>query len=161
MRERRLHIAASMTVTREGTGQDGEMQARLERLVAQAETLGAGRENRREALLERAESLGVGRTEAERAYDLALEEKLEPAYGLAVMGQGISVQIFGGGPAVEATESVEPEWIDRPPGPEEAGLERRLRETFRRLRSFMETESTPRDALARFVREPDLESYDY
>lgn len=145
---------------RSGT-EDPVVEQRLARLIAAAEQLGAGRENRREALVERAEERGVDRTDAERAYDVALEEGLEPALALALVGEGISVQIFGGSPPAEATESVEPEWIDRPPSAKEAGEERRLRETFRRLRSFLESEGDARRALDRFAREPDLEAHDY
>lgn len=150
-----------MSDNRKGrTGEPG-IERRLARLITKADALGAGREHRREALVERAEAQGLGRGAAEQAYDLALEEGVEPAYALAVIGEGISVRIFSGGASVEASESVEPEWIDRPPAPEDAGRERRLRETLRRLRSFLELEPTPRDALTRFAREPDLEAYDF
>lgn len=150
-----------MSDNRKGrTGEPG-IERRLARLITKADDLGAGREHRREALVERAEAQGLGRGAAEQAYDLALEEGVEPAYALAVIGEGISVRIFSGGASVEAAESVEPEWIDRPPAPEDAGRERRLRETFRRLRSILELEPTPRDALTRFAREPDLEAYDF
>lgn len=137
------------------------VERRLARLLADVEALGAGREHRREALVERAEARGLGRPEAERAYDLALEEGLEPAYGVALAAEGISVQMLGQPLPADATETVEPEWIDRPPSREEAARERRLRETFRRLRSFMEDADVPGEALARFAREPDLEAYDY
>lgn len=145
------------------SGRDGnrEIERRVASLMADAEELGAGREHRREALLERAESRGLGRGEAEKAYDLALEEGIEPAYALAVVARGISVQSFGGTTPADASEPVEPEWIDRPPSAREAVRERRLRETFRRLRSFLDSEPTPRDAILRFAREPDLESYEY
>ena len=145
---------------KEQTG-EARIERRLARLITNAEDLGAGREHRREALVDRAEARGLDRGAAEQAYDLAIEEGVEPAYALAVIGEGISVQMFGGGAAVEAAESVEPEWIDRPPAPEDASRERRLRETFRRLRSFLDVEPTPRDALTRFAREPDLEAYDF
>lgn len=147
-------------IRRDGNNDQG-LERRLARLMTDAETIGAGRENRREALIERAESRGVDRGDAELAYDLALEEGLEPAYALALVGQGIAVRNFGDSTAADVSESVEPEWIDRPPSAREAGRERRLRETFRRLRAFLEEEGTPRAAIARFAREPDLESYDY
>ena len=136
------------------------LERRLARLITEAENLGAGREHRREALIERAESRGIARGEAEMAYDLALEEGLEPAYALAVVGQGISVRALGETSGVETTDT-EPGWIDRPPSAEEARRERRLRDTFRRLRSFLDKGPTPRDAITRFAREPDLEPYDY
>ncbi|HUG42127.1 MAG TPA: hypothetical protein VMM12_16785 [Longimicrobiales bacterium] len=150
-----------MRHARSGRHGDAGLEGRLAGLIADAEDLGAGREHRREALLERAESRGLGRGEAEKAYDLAIEEGVEPAYALAVVGHGISVRSFGGSPPAEASEAVEPEWIDRPPSADDATLERRLRETLRRLRSFLASEPTPRDALTRFAREPDLETYEY
>lgn len=144
------------------SGRDGDrIERRLARLVSDAEDLGAGREHRREALVERAEARGIGRSAAEQAFDVALEVGLEPAYGLALVGEGISVRNLGSSAAAEASEAVEPEWIDRPPSGEDAVRERRLRETFRRLRSFLDEEPTPRAALTRFAREPDLEAYDY
>lgn len=154
-------MATNMTDTHPGHGPDTDIERRLARLMADAGDLEGGREHRREALLERAESRGLGRGEAEKAYDLALEEGLEPAYALAVVVEGISVRNFGGGASPDATESVEPEWIDRPPSREDATQERRLRETFRRLRSFVDREESPQEALRQFAREPDLEAYDY
>lgn len=150
-----------MNVNRRDGNKDHGLERRLARLMSDAETIGAGREHRREVLIERAESRGLGRGDAELAYDLAVEEGLEPAYAMALVGQGISVRNFGGRAGVEVSESEEPEWIDRPPTAREASRERRLRETFRRLRAFLESEATPRDAIACFAREPDLESYDY
>lgn len=144
------------------SGRDGDgIEQRLARLVSDASELGAGREHRREALVERAEARGIDRSAAEQAYDLALEEGLEPAYGLAVVGEGIGVRNLGSPAAAEASEAVEPEWIDRPPSEEAAVRERRLRETFRRLRSFLDEEPDARAALTRFAQEPDLELYDY
>ncbi|HUE77709.1 MAG TPA: hypothetical protein VMM83_07185 [Longimicrobiales bacterium] len=140
---------------------DQGLARRLARLMSDAETIGAGRENRRETLIERAESHGLDRGDAELAYDLALEEGLEPAYALAVVGQGIAVRNFGGSVSVDVREAVEPEWIDRPPSARDATREQRLRATFRRLRAFLDVEGTPREAIARFASEPDLESYDY
>ncbi|HSH46396.1 MAG TPA: hypothetical protein VK966_11185 [Longimicrobiales bacterium] len=133
----------------------------MARLLTEAEEMGSGREKRRETLIERAESRGLERADAERAYDLAREEGLDPVYGLALVGQGISVRSFGGEANVEVAEAVEPEWIDNPPDPDEASLERRLRETFRRFRSFLEREPSVRDAIREFGKEPDLEAYDY
>lgn len=150
-----------MSGHKRGASENHGLERRLARLMTDAETIGAGREHRREALLERAESRGIARPDAEQAYDVAVEEGLEPAYALALVGQGIAVRNFGGTTAVETTEAVEPDWIDRPPSASEASRERRLRETFRRLRSFLDSEDTPREAIARFAREPDLEPYDY
>lgn len=149
-----------MTKNDRSTRED-DLERRLARLITEAENMGSGREKRRETLIERAEARGVERADAERAYDVALEEGLSPIYALALVGQGISVRNFGGGTAAEATEAIEPEWIDTPPSAKDAGLERRLRETFRRFRSFLDREGSPQEAVSAFAREPDLEPYDY
>jgi hypothetical protein len=124
--------------------------------------MGGGEEHRREALMERAEDRGVDRATAEQAYDIALEESLEPAYGIAVVLEGLSVRLLDGPrPGVNATEPNEPEWVDRPPSADAAELERRLRQTFRRLRAKAEETGGPAEALRAFAAEPDLEPYDY
>lgn len=139
-----------------------DLDARLTRLAEGVRGLGVGREQRREVLVERAESRGVGRPQAEQAYDVACEVGLEPAYGLAVVAEGVSVRPLSGTPAdVDAAEPVEPEWVDAPPSPEQAARERRLRQTFRRLRSLLEESSSAESAFRAFAREPDLEAYDY
>jgi len=145
-----------------GGAAEGGIERRLARLIGDAERLAADGEQRREPLIERAESRGLSRSEAERAYDLAVEEGLKPALGLALVVEGISVRQLGGGrPAAPASEPVEPEWIDEPPSPPQADRERRLRDTFRRLRAFVDSESDPRRAISSFAHEPDLETYDY
>jgi hypothetical protein len=148
-----------------GPGSDAEpdrLAARLARLVETADALCANDEQRREPLVERAESHGLERGLAERAYDLALEEGLPPAFAIAVTAAGVSVQpLESPRPEVGTTTSGEPDWVDMPPPPHQADVERRLRQTFRRVRSRLEEATTPRDVLAAFAREPDLESFDY
>lgn len=147
---------------RSGNSADGAIERRLARLIGDADRLAGDGEQRREPLVERAESRGVARAEAERAYDVAVEEGLKPAFGMALVMEGISVRQLGdGGMPARASEAEEPEWIDTPPSPDKAGRERRLRETFRRLRGFMERESSARRAVSAFAREPDLETFDY
>lgn len=143
-------------------GAPSELDARLERLVAASGGLESGPEQRRENLVERAESRGVGRPEAEQAYDLSAEVGLEPALGMAVVMEGISVRLLDGPPTdADASEASEPEWVDTPPGTAEAERERRLRQTFRRLRSLVEDAPSAAAAVGAFAREPDLEPYDY
>jgi hypothetical protein len=140
----------------------GGLQDRLARLVESADDLCGDGELRREPLVERAEALGVERMMAERAYDLGLEEKLPPAYGIAVVAAGVSVQpLESARPDVGETTSGEPSWVDVPPEPGTADLERRLRQTFRRVRAFVDDAPTPSAAFSAFAREPDLETFDY
>jgi hypothetical protein len=138
------------------------LEDRLARLIDTADAMCADNEMRREPLVERAEARGVERPVAERAYDLAMEERLPPAYGLAVTAAGVSVQpLDSPRPEVGTTASGEPAWVDTPPAAGEADIERRLRQTFRRVRSHLEEAPTPREAFSAFAREPDLESFDY
>jgi hypothetical protein len=138
------------------------LDARLARLVATADAMCGDGEMRREPLVERADSQGLERPIAERAYDVALEEGLPPAYAIAVVAAGVSVQpLDSPRPEVGTTASGEPAWVDTPPAAGEADVERRLRQTFRRLRSHLEDRSTPSGALGAFAGDPDLEPFDY
>jgi hypothetical protein len=122
--------------------------------------LGGADEQRREILLEQAESRGLDRLIAEQAYDIAREEKLLPAYALSLTLHHISIQPFDSPrPRVETSEPNEPEWVDAPPNPEQADLERRLRQTFRRLRSHLEEATDPRSAVQALLQEHDVESH--
>jgi hypothetical protein len=135
---------------------------RISELIESADELCRGEEHRREPLIERAERQGLSRATAERAYDLALEESIPPACGIAVTVTGISVQPLESPAAdVQAVEASEPEWVDQPPPAREAEVERRLRQTFRRVRSFLADSDSPRSAFAALAKEPDLEPYDY
>ncbi len=49
----------------------------------------------------------------------------------------------------------------RPPSRDAAERERRLRQTFRRLRSKVDEADDPAAAFRAFVDEPDLEAFDY
>lgn len=143
------------------TGEDS-LEARIQRFLRTAEEMGGSEEHRRDRLVEHAEDRGVDRPTAEQAYDLAREEHLEPAYGLALVVEGVSVRpLASPSPDVETSEPNEPEWVDAPPGPELAERERRLRQTFRRLRSHLEQEDGIAGAAAALTREPDVEAYRY
>lgn len=136
--------------------------SRLERLLPTVEALGGKDEHRRERLVEQAEERGLPRTVSEQAYDLSREERLEPAYGLALVLEGVSVRpLPGPRPDVETSEPNEPEWVDAPPAPAQAKLELRLRQTFRRFRSHLEQESDASRAVRALGEDPDLEPYDY
>lgn len=151
-----------MEPNRSDEPEPGSLEHRLARLIAEADSLGGGREHRREQLVERAEAQGLARPTAEQAYDVAREVGLEPAFGMALVLGGVSVRPLDvEEPDVSAAESSEPEWVDTPPDPEQAARERRLRQTFRRLRSFLDSEPGPREAFTSFAGEPDLEEFDY
>lgn len=143
-------------------GPDDSLETRLHRVVGTAEGLGGSEEHRRDRLVERAEERGLDRPTAEQAYDLAREERLEPAYGLALVVEGVSVRpLASPKPDVDTAEPNEPEWVDAPPEPELAERERRLRQTFRRFRSHLERQSELAEAVATLSRDPDVEAYRY
>lgn len=118
----------------------------------------AGRQRRRIELVDRAVAEeGVERELAEEAYDIAREEGLEPAFGLEVVRCGVAVceppdSDLGTTSAVKG----HPEWLEPPVPAAEATRERRLRMSFRRLRSLLEERKTPEEALVAFATEPDV-----
>lgn len=141
---------------------EGAIWGRMARLSATVEALGGVSEHRRDALVEAAEARGLDRPEVEQAYDIAREVGLDPAYGVAVVLEGVSVRpLSSPRPDVDASEPNEPGWVDTPPDPDLAERERRLRQTFRRLRSHLDEQPGLAEALDTFGREPDLEAYDY
>lgn len=143
-------------------GAERSLDRRLERVLDTVMALGGSDEHRREQLVEEAEDRGLDRPLGEQVYDLAREERLNPAYALALVLEGVSVRpLPGPRPDVETAEPNEPEWVDAPPEPAEARLELRLRQTFRRFRSHLDARSEPRGALDAMARDPDLEPFDY
>lgn len=155
-----MHLRGGMTDER--AGRDGALEQRLQRLLETVRALGGVDEHRRDELVEAAEERGLERPDAEQAYDIAQEEGLEPAYGIALVLEGVSVRpLPAPRPDVQTSEPNEPEWVDTPPDAAQAERERRLRQTFRRFRSTLGDEGAPDAALARFRDEPDLEPYDY
>lgn len=138
------------------------VERRMERFLETVEAIGGKDEHRRELLVEQAEDRGLDRTTAEQAYDIALEERLNPASGLGLVIEGVSVQpLESPRPDVDTSEPNEPEWVDAPPEPALAERERRLRQTFRRFRSHMDAEASVTAAAHAFFQEPDLEPYRY
>jgi hypothetical protein len=159
-----LHFHGRMThhTDEHNAGADRPLGRRLERVLDTVEALGGSDEHRREQLVETAEDRGLDRPLGEQAYDLAREEKLDPAFALALVLEGVSVRpLPGPRPDVETAEPNEPEWVDAPPEPAEARLELRLRQTFRRFRSHLDARGEPRGALDAMGQDPDLEPYDY
>lgn len=123
----------------------------------------AAHHRRRIELIERAtEEEWMDREMAEEVYDIAREEGLEPAFAFELVRCGVAV-CEPEGPEPIATTSVKgrPEWLSQPVPTEEATRERRLRMSFRRLRSFLEEYETPEEALIAFAQEPDVRACGY
>ena len=106
----------------------------------------------------------VPRATLERAYDLAREAGLDPALALELVGCGVSVVELDTEPTVaeEAHSSNAPDWVAPPSAPTDVlVLERRLRLTFRRLRTLLEREDDLTRAIEAFACEPDVQAYDF
>ncbi len=134
------------------------LRARARLIAAEATSL-----RRHEELLDWAvEELGLARPFAEQIYEIAIEEDVEPAYVFELVrcGVGISEQVAGRSDAPSLQPSP-PDWIERSPRPDEARREWRLRTSTRRLRSLLEGESSPADALRAFANAPDIEERGY
>ncbi|MGQ0813321.1 MAG: hypothetical protein ACT4O1_02525 [Gemmatimonadota bacterium] len=119
---------------------------------------------RREELVARALAAGHSREYADRIYDVATEERVDPAVAFELVLSGVGVRQLG--PAApdnwkQAQVEAQPAWIERPPAAGDAVRERRLRLTFRRLRHLVEQENSLELALRAFMREPDVGDVEY
>ncbi|MBR9990989.1 MAG: hypothetical protein KFH98_14600 [Gemmatimonadetes bacterium] len=122
---------------------------------------GAAHERRHEALMEWAESgLNLDREYAEQIYALAEEEELEPVYAFHLVQSGLGVRELEEPEQdmdEEAVQQAPPDWVAKDVVEfEDVVLERRLRASFRRLRSHLEDSATAAEAVAEFLREPDV-----
>lgn len=122
----------------------------------------AGVERRHEALMEWAEGeLDLPREYAEQVYALAEEEELEPIYAFHLVRCGIGVRELEP-PEQDADESASqqapPDWVEAE-GVEldDVALERRLRATFRRLRTCLAEAETVAAGVSAFLAEPDVD----
>ncbi|HEX2165771.1 MAG TPA: hypothetical protein VHG09_00915 [Longimicrobiales bacterium] len=143
-----------------GTTGRTEAAAREQLTAAVASLTGAPHERRHEALMEWAESeLGLEREYAEEIYALAEEEDLEPVYAFHLVNAGIGVRELES-PEQDMEETVQqapPDWVAEDAVKlEDVVLERRLRASFRRLRSHLEECAKPPDAIREFLAEPDV-----
>src|SRR5690606_35679150 len=128
-----------------------ETAAREQLVHGVASLTGAPYERRHEALMEWAEEHGLERSYAEQIYALAEEEELEPMLALQLVRAGIGVrelQLPEQDMDEEATQQAPPDWVAEDAVElDDVALERRLRATFRRLRSHVETSGSAADAV--------------
>lgn len=126
-----------------------------------ASLTGSALERRHEALMEWAEvELGLPREYAEQVYALAEEEELEPVFGFLLVRCGIGVrELESPDPDAdeEASQQTPPGWI-RSDSVEldDIMLERRLRASFRRLRTHLADATGPAAGVAAFLAEDDI-----
>lgn len=126
-----------------------------------ASLTGSAMERRHEALMEWAEGeLGLPREFAEQIYALAEEEELEPVYGFLLVRCGIGVrELEPPDPDGEedASQQTPPGWLSADAVElDDITLERRLRASFRRLRSHLADAEGTAPAITAFLAEPDI-----
>jgi hypothetical protein len=125
----------------------------------------AERSRRLIEIVEDAERDGMPRDLAERLYEVAREEGIDPALGYELVRCGLGV-----GPPPEglsnaadqpASDKYLPEWMFPPTPPDTLLRERMLRFSFRRLRSLLEQHQDLDEAFRAFAREPDVGTHGY
>jgi hypothetical protein len=111
---------------------------------------------RRSELIEReVERQGMERELADLTYDLAAEEGLDPLLAFALIECGLLIRLEPPAPEAPVVVEREPDWV-HPSALVGTEQERRLRLSFRRLRSLLEESDAPESALAAFAAEPDV-----
>ncbi|CAN5782628.1 hypothetical protein BH23GEM9_BH23GEM9_28420 [soil metagenome] len=120
-----------------------------------------GVERRHEWLMEWAETeIGLERDYAEQVYALAEECELEPVYGFLLVRCNVGVRELEA-PDQDADElasqQAPPEWLEGDTVElEDVAMERRLRTTFRRLRTHLSESSAAAAGIDAFLSEPDI-----
>lgn len=120
----------------------------------------AARARRRMDVIGEAQADGMSPELAEMMYDVAVEERLDPAlaYELVCSGLGVAPPAEGLDNAAEqpASDKYYPTWL-LPANPTDDVLrERMLRLSFRRLRALLEASADSVDAFRAYAREPDV-----
>lgn len=139
----------------------GAEAAAREQLIRDVVSLtGEAHERRHEALMEWAGGdLGLDRAYAEQIYALAEEEELEPVHAFQLIRSGLGVRELEPPEqdTDDATQQVPPEWVaEDAVEMDDIALERRLRASFRRLRSHLDGHASPAEGITAFLDEPDV-----
>lgn len=161
--QRRIGAALrALAQYREGRAFDGAApDCLLERLESTADD--SARHRRRAELVGRAVmEQRMPHWLAEEIYDVAREEGLDPAFAFELVRCGVAV-CGPEGETPDAPEQVQgdPNWLAAAPPVPDAARERRLRTSFRRLRSLFDRSETAEEALIAFAREPDVGTCGY
>ncbi len=142
------------------------MNERFEELLRRAgEIADDERPRRRIELVERATAAGHSIEYADRIYDVAEEEAVDPALAFELVLGGIGVRDLTPPVAdawLETQVETPPDWVTEPRTEAvEAAHERRMRTTFRRVRSLVERYGSIRAGIEAFMREPDVAELKY
>jgi hypothetical protein len=141
------------------------MKTRMRELIQHAEQIASEATPRRRIdLVERAVAAGHSIEFADLIYDVAEEEKVDPALAFELVLNGIGVRDLAP-PAddqwAETQVEAPPAWVTQPDAPAVAAPERHLRSTFRRLRAAFDAHDSPRAALEDFASQPDVAEMKY
>jgi GNAT superfamily N-acetyltransferase len=166
-RERAEHMLHAYRERRRSRRADDTFFGSAECLLSHVES-GIGepeRSSRRIELLEEAEGDGMSRDLAERIYEVAREEGIDPALGYELVRCGLGVVPPSDGietaSAQPTTDKYLPQWMF-PPVPTDTVLrERMLRFSFRRLRGLLEEHREVDLAFRAFADEPDVGTQGY
>jgi hypothetical protein len=125
----------------------------------------AERSRRMSEIVKEAEREGMSRDLAERLYEVAREEGIDPVLGFELVRCGLGVapppEGVSNAAAAPVADKYLPEWMF-PPAPTDTLLrERMLRFSFRRLRSLLEAHQDVDEAFRAFAHEPDVGVYGY
>lgn len=141
----------------------GSVDCLVERV--EGEAAGHQTERRRSDIMDDAQQAGMPPALAEKLYDIALEEGLDPGLGFELVLSGLGVAPPADGvsnaAAAPAVDKYLPTWMFPAETPDELLRERMLRFSFRRLRSFLEEYSDADEAFERFAKEPDVGHFGY
>jgi hypothetical protein len=120
-------------------------------------------EHRRSNLLERSQKRsGAPLHVLDRAYDLAIEEGLDPVLALELVGCGVAVIELAPKEQLDESHSLTPDFVDPITEPlPDIIRERRMRMTFRRMRAALEASDDLLAAIDHFAAEPDVGAFDY
>ena len=125
----------------------------------------AEHERRRTEIMNDAAAAGMPSELADMLYDIAREERLDPALAFELVRSGLGVAPppdgISNAPFQPTTDKYAPEWLGGPIGADELLRERTLRLSFRRLRGLLEKFDDPVQAFQAFAREPDVEHVGY
>ncbi len=106
--------------------------------------------------------LGVERAFAERIYEIAIEEGVEPAFAFELVRCGVGIVEASGGEAdAPSLQTTPPAWVSERPDPDEAPREWRLRTSVRRLAALLNDGRAPAEALREFAASPDIDAVAY
>lgn len=117
-------------------------------------------QRRRSEFIAEADAAGMSQDLAERIYEVARDEGIDPLLGFELVRSGLGVippeEGVSNAPSQPTADRYLPEWMFPPMPPDELLRERMLRFSFRRLRSLLEQHEDLDAVFRAFADEPDV-----